>query len=71
MGLGPAEAAEASYATAGYSRRVLPKGCSFGLVLQHGLARKGAGRIEPAERYTASPQLGIKPAFCIRRQGGI
>ena len=37
------------------------------LCLQHGLARQGAGRIEPAERYTASPRSGVSE---LKQQNG-
>ena len=65
-GVGPAEPAEPSQALL---RALSESDSDFGIgfricAFNTALARQGAGRIEPAERYTASPVFlfGIMPA---------
>ena len=58
--LGPAEGAEPSYSFCKQNSdiRQCLQICNRHYV-KHSLARQGAGRIEPAERYTASPRSGV------------
>ena len=52
--------AEGTVAACFASRKQIRISASADLLLPpHGLARQGAGRIEPAERYTASPRSGV------------
>ena len=55
---GPAECAVARKPPA----RMLRKGLQFRTISPTRLIPQGAGRIEPAERYTASPRIGISAA---------